>query len=217
MKRFLLGFALLASSVLSAYGGELRNVDNMPILVLSLTDDLMPRARDHDLIQLAQANPSIMTDPPMPVQIFSPTKETVAFGDYAGAILQWMLPIFLPIIAGLAVDLYVKLRTKLGLSTTDSQRDKFQEIVENGVALGAHDVQANLSGKLTYDVKNQVMASAVTYAKVLGVDPTSPEAEEAIRARVAKMLANLDASATAVAAGVQAVPPSPLAPPKAAS
>jgi hypothetical protein len=144
----------------------------------------------------------------------------VAFGDYAGAIIEWMVPILMPLIAAALVDLYVKLRARLGLTTSDAQRAKFQEIVENGVALGAHDAQANLSGKLTYEVKNQVMASAVAYAKehgsdtlkAIGVDPTSPAAEEAIRARAAKMLANLDAAATAVASGVPASPPSPLSP-----
>ena len=82
------------------------------------------------------------------------------------------------------------------------------------MALGAHDAQASLSGKLTFETKSQIMASAVQYAKdhgadtlkALGVDPTSPEAEEAIRARAAKMLADLDAKATAVIAGVPTTP-----------
>jgi hypothetical protein len=148
-----------------------------------------------------------------------PEKVSVAFGDYAGSIVMWMLPILLSIFAAFATDLYVKLRARLGIQTSDAQRAKFQEIVENGVALGAHNAQASLSGKLTFDVKNQIMASAVTYAKdhgadtlkAIGVDPTSPEAEEAIRARAAKMLADLDSAATAVIAGVPATAPSPLA------
>jgi hypothetical protein len=147
-------------------------------------------------------------------------KTSVAFGDYAGAIVMWMLPILLPVIAAFATDLYVKMRARLGLQTSDAQRAKFQEIVENGVALGAHDAKASLSGKLTFEVKDQIMASAVEYTKAhaaetlngIGIDPNSPEAVEAIRARAAKMLADLDAAATAVAAGTQATPPSPLAP-----
>lgn len=147
-------------------------------------------------------------------------KETVAFGDYAGAVIEWMVPVLLPVFAAFAVDLYVKVRARLGLKTSDEQREKFQQIVENGVALGAHNARADLSGKLTFDVKNAIMASAVAYAKAhgsdtlkaIGVDPTSPEAVEAIQARAAKMLADLDSAATAVAAGVPATPPSPLSP-----
>lgn len=154
------------------------------------------------------------------VPVTEPAKTTVAFGDYAGAITMWMLPILLPLLAGFATDLYVKMRTRLGLQTSDAQRAQFQQIVENGVALGAHDAKASLSGKLTFEVKNQIMASAVDYAKnhgvdtlkAIGVDPSSPEAEQAIRARAAKMLADLDAAATAVMAGVPATPPSPLSP-----
>lgn len=174
--------------------------DNMTVLILSRTADNMPLARP----LLAQADQSYVPPPAAtpPITVAIP-KQTVAFGDYAGAILQWMLPILLPIISGILVDLYVKLRTKLGLSTSDAQRDKFQEIISNGVALGAHDARASLAGKLNFEVKDQIMATAVAYAKahgadtikVLGLDPMSPEAEEAIRARVAKLLSDADIAA----------------------
>jgi hypothetical protein len=214
MRAILIGI-LTSIAYIGAAVGEIpviHSLDRMPILVLSRTGDDMPMARipgerrplpDVSLL-LAQALPS---DAPMPVTIVGgnapgSAKESVAFGDYAGAIIEWMVPIILPLIALMAGDLYMLLRTKLGLSTTDAQRDKFGEIVANGVALGAHDAQTNLAGKMTYDVKNQVMATAVAYAKthgadtlkVLGVDPTSAEAEEAIRARVAKFLADAEAA-----------------------
>jgi hypothetical protein len=230
MKRILIAaLAVIASTSAMAADYYRAMPDNMPLLVLSRSNDNMPL--------LAQAGPPVPMpnitiqqppatfDAPTPAPVVTvtqptPPKETVAFGDYAGAIIEWMVPILMPLIAAALVDLYVKLRARLGLTTSDAQRAKFQEIVENGVALGAHDAQANLSGKLTYEVKNQVMASAVAYAKehgsdtlkAIGVDPTSPAAEEAIRARAAKMLANLDAAATAVASGVPASPPSPLSP-----
>lgn len=179
--------------------------DHMPVLILSRTADNMPLAHIPDQVVLAQADQPFASPPhTAPTVTVAMPKETVAFGDYAGAILQWMLPILLPIISGILLDLYVKLRAKLGLSTSDAQRQTFQEIVSNGVALGAHDARASLAGKLNFEVKDQIMATAVAYTKahgadtikVLGLDPASPEAEEAIRARVAKLLSEADIAAT---------------------
>jgi hypothetical protein len=201
MRRIFLAAITLSLLATGASAGELRNVDHMPILTLSRTADDMPLARIPGRMIFAQADQSPTM--PAPTVTVSMPKQTVAFGDYAGAILQWMLPILLPLITVMAGDLYVQLRTKLGLTTTDAQRDKFGEIVANGVALGAHDARASLAGKMTFEVKDQIMATAVGYAKahaadtikVLGLDPTSPEAEEAIRARVAKFLADAEVAA----------------------
>jgi hypothetical protein len=166
-----------------------------------------PQAQKDDAGKVA-----IVQAPPVVVE----PKATVAFGDYAGAFLEWFAAALGPVLAGLLANWLLALAKKAGIETTDAQRAKLQEIIENGISLGAHRTQADLSGKLNYDVKNQIVANAVTYAqahgadtlKSLGLDPTSPAAIEAIQARATKVLADKDATATAVAAGVApATPP----------
>jgi hypothetical protein len=225
--KFKIAAALLAGVIAAAAHAQFPNQHPdgtpMPSVSQSTTQQNLPGT-----IKIGEPMPGTQTGMNAPVVVVPPpiaeAKTTVALGDYAGAITMWMLPILLPMLAAFATDLFVKLRTRLGLQTSDAQRTQFQQIVENGVALGAHEARASLSGKLTFDVKNQIMASAVDYAKnhgvdtlkAIGVDPESPEAEQAIRARAAKMLADLDAAATAVMAGVPATPPSPLSPDTAA-
>lgn len=216
MKYILIAVLLMAG--LSPAMAISRSADDNTLLMAQVTPQPMPPGVATPLPTIVVQQPAATFDAPATVTVQQP-KETVAFGDYAGSLLNWLAVVLLPVFAPIALDWYVKLRARLGLQTTDAQRAKFQQTVENGVALGAHDAQVSLSGKLNFDVKNKIMADAVAYAKAhgadtlkaLGVDPTSPEAEEAIRARAAKMFADLDQQATAVQAGVPATPPSPLA------
>jgi hypothetical protein len=133
-----------------------------------------------------------------PVVTVSQPKPTVLLGDYAGAALEWMLPILAPVIAGFLVDALIKLRQRLGQSTSEAQRDKLQQMAENAVNLAGHQLNHDLSGKLPMPARNEVMAMAVDYVqahgsdtiKALGLDPTDPKAVEAIKGRIATIMAN---------------------------
>lgn len=148
---------------------------------------------------------------PAVVQV-TPPKNTVLLGDYANAVLQWMLPILAPILAGFIVDALIKFRQKLGQTTSDAQREKLFEMAQNGVNLATHQLGQSLTGKLPVQVQSQVMAQAVDYVqahgsdtiKALGLDPTDPKAVEAIKGRVATILANKEQ--VAVIPVVQTVP-----------
>lgn len=141
-------------------------------------------------------------DQAAPVIQMTPPKQTLLLGDYASAALEWLLPILAPVLAAFMVDALIKLRGYLGQSTSDAQRDKLQQMTENAVNLALHEGAHNLAGKMPVEVNSQVMARAVDYVqahgadtlKALGVDPTSPSAVEAIKGRVATILANKQAA-----------------------
>jgi hypothetical protein len=109
-----------------------------------------------------------------------------------------MLPILAPVIAAFMVDALIKLRQMLGQNTSDAQREKLQQMSENAVNLAGHQLNHDLSGKLPMPARNEVMAMAVDYVqahgsdtiKALGLDPTDPKAVEAIKGRIATIMAN---------------------------
>jgi hypothetical protein len=145
------------------------------------------------------AAPSIMTGEPAAAQKLS--------ADYANAALQWMLPIIAPILAALIADLIIKVRAYFGQQTTDTQRDRIQQMAENGVNLAAHKLNVAAStGHLP--TKEQLMAEAVDYVqahgtdtlKALGMDPTDAKTVDAIKGRVATILAQKQTDSAATSA-----------------
>lgn len=155
------------------------------------------------IVQVPAAN----YDGAPPVIQMTEPKQTVMLGDYAASALQWMLPLLAPIIAAFLVDVLIKVRQRLGISTSDAQRDKLQQMAENAVNLSSHKLGQDLTGKLPVQVKSQVMAQAVDYVqahgadtiKALGLDPTDPKTVEALQGRIATILADKEAAAVAPA------------------
>jgi hypothetical protein len=128
----------------------------------------------------------------------------VLLGDYAAAALQWMAPIFAPVIASLICAYLLKLLQSQGITVTDAQRQRLQEVVENGVNLAAHGLGKDINGKLPVADKSHVIAETINYVqahagdtiKQLGFkDPTDPKVAEAIKARVTAFLAQKEAVA----------------------
>lgn len=141
---------------------------------------------------------------PIPVQDKTTTVQTsapvtatttVSGGDLAAQFIEWLKIAFGTIIAGLFSLLIVKIRAYFGLITTDAQKAALQAIAVNGVNSAALKAETALrdNPNLTFNVKDAVVADAVSYVqahgadtiKALGLDANSGDAVDAIKARVA--------------------------------
>ena len=117
---------------------------------------------------------------------------TISVGTLAGQILNWIMVAFGPVIGSMVVWILVRVLKKLGIDATDALRARLQDIVVNGMNSGAAQIEKNMQGKDPIDIKNAVVASAVTYTqahaaetiKALGLDPQSGAAVEAIKAKI---------------------------------
>lgn len=113
-------------------------------------------------------------------------------GDIGGQALEWVVATFGSTIGAALTALIVKYLKQAGVKNAELLRDKLDDIIVNGLNLGAHELADKMAGKGVIEVKNEIAARAVQYAqthgaqtlKNLGVDPTSPEAVEAIKARI---------------------------------
>jgi hypothetical protein len=153
----------------------------------------------------------------------APPKAVIDTGGIAGEIIQWVIATFGTVIAGYVVLLVKRLAAKAGVQLSQQASDRLDQIVLNGLHAGANEAQRDLRGKGQVEVKNDTLASMVTYAqahgadtlKVLGVDPNDPATVAALRARAERLIADpavptpavLDAKAPAApAAATQAGP-----------
>lgn len=131
---------------------------------------------------------------------------TVSGGTIIGEIIMWVALIIGAPLAGLVATFVVKLMQKFGIEVSDADRARLKEMIENGIALAAQRAEKSLDGKLPVEVKNQIAVRALEYVqahgidtlKRLGYDPTDPKAIEAIQARIAKFIAEKEASVGSV-------------------
>jgi hypothetical protein len=123
---------------------------------------------------------------------------TVSIGTIAGQALNWILTIAAVPVSGYVVLILNRFLSNLKIPMTDAARARIKEMVVNGINLAAPAVQKQLDGQGTIAIKNETVAQAVKYVqthgadtiKKLGLDPTSPAAEEAIRAWIATAIAD---------------------------
>ena len=191
--------------------------DHMPTL---MCNDLHAIACDLVNVDAATGTPGLLTIPPggsiptpLPPKIITYDAPADSFtttpprlnSDIANAAMQWLWPILMPILAGFIVDALIKIRAYFGQTTSDAQRDKLQQIAENGLNLAQHKLNAVAAGA-PLPTKQQIMAEAVDYVqahgadtiKALGMDPTDPKTVEAIKGHVSTLMQKqADLSATA--------------------
>lgn len=121
---------------------------------------------------------------------------SVSGGSLIGEVIMWVALVLGVPVAGFIVRWIQVAAKKMGIDVSDAARARLQEMVENGIALGAQRAQADLKDKLPIEVKGQVAQSALQYVKDhgadtlkgLGFDPSDPKTTEALQARVAKAL-----------------------------
>lgn len=121
----------------------------------------------------------------------------VDVGTLAGDVLTWVAAIIGPPLAGV-IGLWLQRWAKqIGIDVADKDRKRLEEFVQNGIDLGVQQARERAEHLSDIEVRNRALALAVQYAqrhgretlKRLGApDPTSPEVEEALRARAARIL-----------------------------
>jgi hypothetical protein len=120
------------------------------------------------------------------------SETSISIGTLAGQVLSWIMVTFSAPIGGLAVWIMVRVLKNLGITATDAMRARLQDLVVNGLNASAPAVQADLANKGQVEIKNAAVAKTIAYVqahgadtiKALGLDPTSPAAIEAIKARI---------------------------------
>ena len=141
---------------------------------------------------------------------------SISFGTLGAQLLGWVSAVFVPVLGAFLTKWVMAMAKKAGIEASQAMSDKLDGIIENGLHSGATAAQKDLTGKLNVDVKNQVIAQAVTYAQdhgaetiksLSGCDPNDPKAIEALQARAAKVLSNIgpDAVLAPTAAAIPSV------------
>jgi hypothetical protein len=134
---------------------------------------------------------------------------TISAGTLAGQVLMWISVVAVPVISKFIVAWLIALAKKAGVETSQVMSERLDQMIENGLHSGASTAQADLTGKLNIDVKNDVIRSAVQYAQthavdtiknLTGADPTDPKVIETLQARATKVLASIGPNAPAQAA-----------------
>lgn len=147
------------------------------------------------------------------------SETTISVGTLAGQALEWTITAFgVPIGTLLSAWLY-RLFRQAGVNLSDSMRARLQEIIINGLAIGAKKASENLAGRGQVEIKNAALVNAVKYVqdhgadtiKELGFDPNSNIAVEAIKARMETAITDVNTPTPAVLGG----PPQPVAAPAA--
>jgi hypothetical protein len=153
--------------------------------------------------------------PTPPANTFVTVKDgsaTISGGTIVGELIMWLVLVIGAPLAGFVVALIVKLLKKFGVETSDADRARLKEMIENGIALAAQRAEKTLDGKLPIEVKNKLAVQTLAYVqthgadtlKRLGYDPTDPKAIEAIQARIAKMFSDKETSMGTVNVTTQA-------------
>jgi hypothetical protein len=127
---------------------------------------------------------------PVPVKI-------VDAGTLAGQVLTWTVTTFGGLIGVVGAGLLVRMMNNAGIVGASLLSDRLQGIIVNGLNAAASTASQALAGKGQIDF-NAVVNSTVSYVqqhgldtlKRLGVDPTSPQAIDAIKARITTAIIN---------------------------
>ena len=139
---------------------------------------------------------------------------TVSVGTLAGQVLTWAVTAFGGVITTVGTFWILRLAKKAGIEGADLMSKQLNETLLNGLNDGAARIAAGVQGQGTVQIKNQVIQSAIEYAQAhraetiqaLGLDPSSGKTVEALRARIATLVADPAAPTPAVLGG-PGVPP----------
>jgi hypothetical protein len=123
---------------------------------------------------------------------------TISIGTLAGQVLTWAAAAFGSVGATVFTAWGVRLFKLAGVQMSDAARARLQDIIVNGLNVGAAAATQNLAGKDKIQIKNETVAQAIAYTqahgadaiKQLGLDPNSGAAIEAIKARIETAIAD---------------------------
>lgn len=144
--------------------------------------------------------PAAIAAPPSPVTVSSGPggQTTVSVGTLAGQALGWILTVASVPISGYIVVILNRLFANLKIPMTDAARAKIKQMAINAVNLAAAKAPQELAGTGNVTIRNAALSDAVKYVqthgadsiKKLGLNPTSPQAEEAIRGWIETVIAD---------------------------
>jgi hypothetical protein len=117
---------------------------------------------------------------------------SISVGTLAGQVLTWIAAVFSVPVGTLITAWLYRLFAKAGIDITDAMRARLQEMIVNGLNVGAKTAAADLRNKGNVEIKNATIRSTVAYVqehgaaelKAIGVDPNSNIAVDAIKARI---------------------------------
>ena len=131
-----------------------------------------------------------------------------SIGTWIADLLGGLTAIFGSVIATFITKWVIAVAKKAGVDATQAMSDRLDQIIENGLHAGAINLGHDLTGKLNVQVKNDVIASSVTYAQthgadtiksISGLDINDPKTVEALQARAAKALSTIGPDAVLAA------------------
>ena len=145
---------------------------------------------------------------------------TISIGTIAGQVLNWILITFSVPIGGYAIMILRHVLINLKIPVSDAALAKAKQMLVNGMNLAAPEVQARLAGQGKIAIKNATIAEGITYVqkhgpdaiKTLGLDPTSPDAVEAMKAWAETAIADPNVPTPAVLDPPKPVAVAPAAP-----
>jgi hypothetical protein len=135
-----------------------------------------------------------------PVTVTAAPAADFSIGTWIADLLGSLVAIFGSVIATFLTKWVMAVAKKAGIEASQAMSDKLDQIINNGLHNGAVNLQHDLNGKLNVQVKNDVIAQAVTYTQahgaetikdVSGLDTNDPKVVEALQARAAKLLSNI--------------------------
>jgi hypothetical protein len=123
---------------------------------------------------------------------------SISVGTIAGEVLTWAATAFGSVGAMVGTAFLIRLFKKAGLEGADLMSDQINKTLLNGLNDAAARITTATAGKGVVDIKNQIIESAIEYAQAhraetihaLGLDPTSGKAVQALRARIATLVAD---------------------------
>jgi hypothetical protein len=142
------------------------------------------------------ATPAASTTVQTTGDVQSTTK--ISVGTLAGELLQSVLAIFAVPVGGFLSMILFRAVKAAGVNLSTMNEAKLQESINRAVVMFGNYAPKVLDGKMTVDVKNQVVANAVKYVqehradtlKALGVAPSDPTTAEALKARAEMAIAD---------------------------
>jgi hypothetical protein len=152
----------------------------------------------------------ILADTGKVAVIQAPSEPTTSFsiGTWIADLLGGLVALFGSVIATFITKWVIAVAKKAGVDATQAMSDRLDQIIENGLHAGAINLGHDLTGKLNVQVKDAVIASAVTYAQnhgadtiksISGLNINDPKTVEALQARAAKALSTIGPDAVLAA------------------
>ena len=137
----------------------------------------------------------VVASTPVPAPLDAAT--SVSIGSWLSDLLQGLVGIFGSVISVFLTKWVMAVAKKAGIDATQAMSDKLDAIITRGLHDAALNLGHDLTGKLNVQIKNQVVAQAVTYAQahgaetvkdLVGVDINDPKVVQALQARAATAL-----------------------------